>query len=80
MAGCQFIFLGTDPLARGSKLAQGRRSQRVTIGRYDRSLVRDDSMSLMIPTTVRTFRLRTASGQETSQHRGRSAVGRPHCW
>ena len=55
MAGCQFIFLGTDPLARGSKLAQGRRSQRVTIGRYDRSLVRDDSMSLMIPYDSQDF-------------------------
>ena len=55
MAGCPFIFLGTDPLARGSKLAQGRRSQRVTIGRYDRSLVRDDPMSLMIPYDSQDF-------------------------
>ena len=31
------------------------RSQRVTIGRYDRSLVRDDSMSLMIPYDSQDF-------------------------
>ena len=75
MAGCPFIFLGTDPLARGSKLAQGRRSQRVTIGRYDRSLVRDDSMSLMIPYDSQDFPSAYGIGQETSHHRGTICCG-----